>query len=1169
MLTAARGRRARIASRYDHAASMPELPSRILIVDDASRQTMRGIHDALTLEGYSVTSVGSGEAALDHLAKYPCDLVFLDTQLAGTSGYDVCARIREREGPLLPILMLSVEGDSDAARKSYMAGADDLVRLADHSALVLKVRGYLRGKALHYDLLQTREEAQARVRDMALLNEIGRDWSLIAEPRPFYRMVTQRLGLLIEASICFIALRHPETDSLEAAIPGHGLPDDVLRNLRLAHSSRLWTLENARAYISNDPQNDTRLPDGLAAALRAESIVLVPLLSEGTLVGLIAAANKPVAFTEDDVQLLSIFAGPAATFLRGRQIYDAQRRHVARLERLPSLMGSMASAASRASLLELTTSFLQTELGYEAVGFYAPAGDEERRIECVTVTGAWEPGGAVADEERLRWALGSGVALQSAAEGGAVDLAIAVGAGVHAQGVLKVRRAGGAPEKDEIALLTTIAGQLGLALQRAESIAKTERLAGQMATLYDLALETGPLRDLKRLFVEATEEVGRLINADHVSALRFHPDDETLRFFAAWARDAAAEAFSEPVFRLGEGVAGRVARDWLPAMINEVDDASGDFVRPNERNPVFRIMCVPLVYFDPEKSEPALFAVLNASRHARSPRFTHEELEYVQRFASQLSVAVANAMAYAAERARSEQLALVNAVIGEIAGNLSRERILETAVRRIHASFRLALAMIAEPDPDAGLAHAVTVAGAESERLLRQDFPLGSGIIGRTLREKRTILVTDVSKDPDSVPQLESTACTLSIPILSGGEVAAVLNLESDTPGAFGRSEVMTLQTLADGIGIILRNAQLFGALEETNKRLVELDRLKSEVVNVVAHDFRSPLAGVLGHAEILETSLEGERLQSAQSIIQAATHMAKLVDKTLETTRLETGRFPLDFALADFTAIVRSVLARAPADPAHPLTTEVMEDPVPVWADQDRLAEVLENLVSNAAKYSPKGGPIAVRVRVANDTVAVSVEDRGLGISPADVAKLFRPFSRIRNPATAGIQGSGLGLYICESIVRAHGGRLWVESEPGHGSVFSFTIPVYGVAAQTRLPVVLVASDERTRRDVRRIAEELGYAVEEAGDGVALVETAVRLRPAAIIADRILPRLRAEEVAERLREFPGTAHIPLFLFDSEEGPEPAEAFFSVRLRKPVDRARLQEALQSLQAAAS
>ena len=135
-----------------------------------------------------------------------------------------------------------------------------------------------------------------------------------------------------------------------------------------------------------------------------------------------------------------------------------------------------------------------------------------------------------------------------------------------------------------------------------------------------------------------------------------------------------------------------------------------------------------------------------------------------------------------------------------------------------------------------------------------------------------------------------------------------------------------------------------------------------------------------------------------------------------------------------------------------------------------------------------------------------------------------------MRNLRTADIEGSGLGLYICDRIVRAHGGRLGVESVAGEGSVFSFTLPLFGAGAQTRPPLVLVAAgDERTRREVRRVAEELGYAIHEVADGVEAVEAALRLLPAAVVLDRILPQLGAREVAERLRENTATEAVPLF----------------------------------------
>src|SRR5262245_3922054 len=131
------------------------MPFHILVVHDDS-QTATHLREVLTAQGYVATSVASADAALDHLAARPCDLVLLDGELPGISGRDACARIRERHGSFLPVLIVSAESDSDAARTSDDAGADDYVRPADRTAFTLKVRGYLRSKALHDDLLRTR-----------------------------------------------------------------------------------------------------------------------------------------------------------------------------------------------------------------------------------------------------------------------------------------------------------------------------------------------------------------------------------------------------------------------------------------------------------------------------------------------------------------------------------------------------------------------------------------------------------------------------------------------------------------------------------------------------------------------------------------------------------------------------------------------------------------------------------------------------------------------------------------------------------------------------------------------------------------------------------------------------------------------------------------------------
>jgi signal transduction histidine kinase/DNA-binding response OmpR family regulator len=1135
---------------------------RILVVDD-DPGVARALADLLALHGYAVLRADSGEEALEALDAARCDLVLLDIGLPGMSGVEACRRIRERHGGALPIVMLTGTGNAAAARHSYEAGVDDfLQKPLDTTALVLKVRTFLRMKGLHDEIQKSRQEVQSRVRDVALLHEIGRDWSLIGEPAEFYRMVTHRLADLIDAPICVLLLYDSASRTLEAALPAYGVPDEKTRSLRFPDFRTLWNFESGRAFVSSHARSDPRLRPEIATTIGAESLLVVPMISEGNVLGMLAAANKGGGFTEDDVHMISIVAGPAATFVRSLQIFDAQRRHAARLERLPDIMGAMAAAADRGRLLTLTVSRVQKELGYDHVAFYSPGPDDGLTLECEA---GERPEAGAGDGERLTWAIRGGAPLQ-VSRSGLSEIAVPVRAGEQNLGVVNVLRNGEAGfREDEANLLSALTGQLALALQKTASIEATERMARQMATLYDLGLQTSALRDLKGLFVKATEEAGRLIGADHVSTFRLEEGEGTLKLFAAWARDPSREPYAVPTFRVGEGIAGRVARDWVPAMINDAA-SHPDFVP--RVIAVGRILCVPLTLFDQERGAPALFGVLNSTRKPGAPPFTHDDLEYLTRFAGQLSIAVANSMAFAAERERSEQLALVNALMEEIAGNLSRERILETAVRRIQEAFRFPVVMIGVPDYEAGTERTVAAAGPDPTLLVRDSYPLYTGITGRAIRERRTVMTPDVSDSSGHTKIVTTTRSEVAIPITSGEDVVAVLSVESDEPRAFDRAQVITLETLADGIGIILRNAELYQALEQTNVKLVELDRLKSEVVNVVAHDFRAPLSGVLGYAELLEWKPDApteERVEQARAIIRAATHMATLVDKTLKTTRLETGHFPFEFGVTDLSAVIQGVLRRVPEDPRHPLTVDIPEDPLPCWADRDRMAEVVENLLSNAAKYSPNGGPIELRVRVEEETVTVRVVDRGIGISDQDLGRLFRPFSRVRSPKTAEIEGSGLGLYICDRVVRAHGGRLWAESRPGEGSTFGFSLPLFGVAAQTRSPLVLVAAgDEGTRREVRRVAEELGYGIHEVADGVEAVEAAVRLRPAAVILDRILPRLQADEVAERLKENVVTAGVPLFVLAAEADVGPRVDLFRGFVPKPLDRGHLASKLNAL-----
>ena len=296
------------------------------------------------------------------------------------------------------------------------------------------------------------------------------------------------------------------------------------------------------------------------------------------------------------MQILSTFAGPVATFLRSRQSFDRQRRQAARFERLAALVGDMAAVSGRARLLELTVRRVQRDLGYERVAFHAPRrGRHARRSRPRP-----GPPRSPPDPEALRWALRLASPLEASRSETATELAVPVRAGEHALGVLTVSRGRpGAFDEEETSLLSTLGGQLALALRRAESEAATEHLARQMATLYDLGLETAALQRPAGA-LRARHRGGR--PPDQGRPQLGVPLRRPRAACCACSRSGRASPSPppepRPAFRLGEGIAGRVARDLLPVLVNDAEQHE-DFV-PRD-NPVARILCVPLTHFDRER----------------------------------------------------------------------------------------------------------------------------------------------------------------------------------------------------------------------------------------------------------------------------------------------------------------------------------------------------------------------------------------------------------------------------------------------------------------------------------------------------------------------------------------------------------------------------------------
>jgi two-component system sensor histidine kinase VicK len=243
----------------------------------------------------------------------------------------------------------------------------------------------------------------------------------------------------------------------------------------------------------------------------------------------------------------------------------------------------------------------------------------------------------------------------------------------------------------------------------------------------------------------------------------------------------------------------------------------------------------------------------------------------------------------------------------------------------------------------------------------------------------------------------------------------------------------------AHGIGVMLRDV--------TPER--DLVRAKDELVSIVSHELRGPLSNIIGFADLLLMQhKEDDQVREDTTIIaDEGRRLANIIDDFLDLQRIDRGAMRTDRRITELSAILTRLATVVPDDETCPLAVDGADAVPEVFADPERILQVLLNLVSNARKYSPDGGEVCISASIASDrTVTVTVTDEGLGIEEEAVGRLFGEFYRVQTPDRQGISGTGLGLSICRKIIRAHEGEIWAESDgPGQGSSFHFTLPLAG----------------------------------------------------------------------------------------------------------------------------
>lgn len=359
--------------------------------------------------------------------------------------------------------------------------------------------------------------------------------------------------------------------------------------------------------------------------------------------------------------------------------------------------------------------------------------------------------------------------------------------------------------------------------------------------------------------------------------------------------------------------------------------------------------------------------------------------------------------------------------------------------------------------------------GIPQERLERVRYPVDGEARSRWNFLKNGPLISnkpqaDTRLIPELVAELELQS-VLVVPMMHGRIIQGLLLVADRSSGPFTDEDLSLLLAVAGEASGAVENLRLHEEIKRKNALLQEYDRLKSEFVAIVAHDFRKPLMAIRGFAELVleEPDITPDaRQEFMRTVIKETEGLAHLADDTLLITRIETGEFQHRWSEIDLGPFILEAVPLGLSD--HSVLMDVPAGFPKIIGDPDRLRQVLNNLTSNAVKYSPNGGSIIVRCRErGSQHVVVEVVDHGIGIPPDQIDRLFQKFQRVRSEEHNRISGTGLGLYICRLIVEGHGGQIWVESELGKGSSFGLVLPLDArQAAKGRKPEEAEHSTEK-----------------------------------------------------------------------------------------------------------
>jgi GAF domain-containing protein len=826
----------------------------------------------------------------------------------------------------------------------------------------------------------------------------------------------------------------------------------------------------------------------------------VPMLRDGELIGAIAVSRRePGAFPDHLVALLTTFADQAVIAienvrlfseleLRNRDLTAALEQQTASSDILRVISQSQTDVQP---VFDTIVRSVRSLCGAAFSGVYLLDGEDFSLVATDGMTAddlaafkAGYPRRVGPDTVSGRAALECRV-VQTPDLTADPDYASAPGARVGARTVLGVplmrdNRAIGSIgvwraeikpfSESQIALLETFADQAVIAIENVRLFKEleirnrdlTEALEQQTATSDILRVISQSQTDVQPVFDTIARAAHDLCGAH--SANVFTYDGELVHLAAFVNEDpdyveALRELYPRPLDR-STGVLRAIMTQSVVAIPDVVEDRDyvGALGVRSAAGGFRSVLAVPLL-----REGNAIGGI--AVGRAEAGPFPEAQVALLQTFADQAVIAIENVRLFNELEARTREL---TRSVGElkalgdvgqaVSSTLDLETVLSTIVSRATALAGMDAGAIYEYDEAREEFYLHTADRLQDEvvtALRAEPIRKGEGALGRMAISGEPAEIRDIVADASYQSRLREAVLRLgyrslmAVPLMRDNHLLGGLVVYRKTPGEFDASVIDLLKTFATQSALAIQNARLFREIEIKSRQLETASQHKSEFLANMSHELRTPLNAIIGFSEVLSERLFGEmnekQTEYVGDISESGRHLLNLINDILDLSKIEAGRMELDSSDFEIAATISNTLSlvRERAQ-RRSITLRSAVDPRlgKIHADERKVRQVLLNLLSNALKFTPEGGAIDVRATAHDDGTEIAVTDTGVGIAPEDQEAVFEEFRQVGSTAKK-IEGTGLGLAISRKFIELHGGKIWVTSQVGAGSTFTFTLPL------------------------------------------------------------------------------------------------------------------------------